>query len=111
LNKEELCDRWKEYIIAPIYKKDNETDCTIYHGISPPSLSCKILSNILLSRLSPCIYESVGFKLADRLPIQLFAFIGCLKRKWEQSETVHELFTDFKKVYVLVRSRYCKLFS
>jgi hypothetical protein len=33
-NKEELLDQWKESIILAISKKNNETDCSKYHGIS-----------------------------------------------------------------------------
>jgi hypothetical protein len=33
-NKEELPEQWGESIIAPIYKKDDETDCSNYCGIS-----------------------------------------------------------------------------
>jgi hypothetical protein len=51
-NKEELPDQWKESITAPIYEKGNKSDCSNYCGISPLSTSHKILSNILLSKLS-----------------------------------------------------------
>jgi hypothetical protein len=54
-NKEELLDQWKESIIAPLHKKGDKAECSNYRGISPLSTSYKILSNILLSRLSPCI--------------------------------------------------------
>jgi hypothetical protein len=37
-----------------------KTDCNNYHGISLLSTSYKILSNILLSRLSPYIDEIIG---------------------------------------------------
>jgi hypothetical protein len=33
-NQEELPDQWKESIIAPIYKKDDKTDCSNYNGRS-----------------------------------------------------------------------------
>jgi hypothetical protein len=52
LKKAELPDQWKEYIIIQIHKKGDKTDCNIYRGISLLSNSYKILSNILLSRLS-----------------------------------------------------------
>jgi hypothetical protein len=32
-NKEELPDQWKEFIIVPIHKKDDKTDCNNYRGI------------------------------------------------------------------------------
>jgi hypothetical protein len=49
-NKEELPKLWKESIIVPIYKKGDKTDCSNYHGISLLSTTCKILSNVILSR-------------------------------------------------------------
>jgi hypothetical protein len=52
-NKEEMPDQWKEPIIEPIHKICDKTDCNNYRGISLLSTSYKILSNILLSRLSP----------------------------------------------------------
>jgi hypothetical protein len=54
LDKQDLPDHWKEYIIVPIHK-GNETDCSNYLGTSLLSTSYKLLPKILLSRLSPYI--------------------------------------------------------
>jgi hypothetical protein len=54
-NQEELPDQWKESIIVPIQKTGDKTDCSNYRGISLPSTSYKILSDILLSQLRPYI--------------------------------------------------------
>jgi len=51
-NKEELPEEWKESIIVPVYKKGDKTDCSNYRGISLLSNTYRILSNILLSRLT-----------------------------------------------------------
>jgi hypothetical protein len=51
-NKEELPDQWKESIIVLVYKKGDKTDYSNYRGISLLSTTYKILSNILLSRLT-----------------------------------------------------------
>jgi hypothetical protein len=61
-NKEELPDQWKEsiVIIIPIHKKDDKTECNNYRGISMLSTSYNILSNILLSSLSPYMDEIIG---------------------------------------------------
>jgi hypothetical protein len=59
-NKEELPDQWKESIIVPIYENGDKTDCNNYRGISLLSTSYNILSNILLSRLSPYLTEIIG---------------------------------------------------
>jgi hypothetical protein len=53
-NKEELSHQWKESIVVPIHKKGDKTDCSNYRGISLLSTSYKIISNILLARLTTC---------------------------------------------------------
>jgi hypothetical protein len=59
-NKEEMPDHWKEPIIVPVHKTGDKIDCDNYHGISLLSTSYKILSNNLLSLLSPYIDEVIG---------------------------------------------------
>jgi hypothetical protein len=59
-NNEELSEKWQESIIVPIYKKGYKTDCSNYRGISQLSALYKILSNVLLSRLTPNVDEIIG---------------------------------------------------
>jgi hypothetical protein len=59
-NKEELPYQWKESIVVPIHKKGEKTDCSNYQGISLLSTSYKILSNILLSKITPYADEITG---------------------------------------------------
>jgi hypothetical protein len=59
-NKEELPDKWKESIILPIHKNGDKSDCNNYCGTSLVSTSYTVLSNILLSSLSPYIDEIIG---------------------------------------------------
>jgi hypothetical protein len=54
-NKEELTEQWKESIIMPIYKKGSKTDSSNYRETTLLSSTYKILSSILLSRLTPYI--------------------------------------------------------
>ena len=58
-NKERMPEEWKESIIMPIYNKGDKTDCNNYRGISLLPTTYKILSNILLSRLSPYIEKII----------------------------------------------------
>ena len=51
---------WKESTIVPIYKKGDETDCNNCRGISLLPNTNKILTNILLSRLTPYTEEIIG---------------------------------------------------
>jgi len=59
-NKEDLPEERKESVIVPIKKKGDNTDCSNYIGISLLSTACKILSDILLSRLPPYAEEIIG---------------------------------------------------
>ena len=59
-NIEELPEEWKESIIILIHKKSNKTDCSNYRYISLSPNTYKILSNILLSGLTPYAEESIG---------------------------------------------------
>ena len=59
-NKEELPEEWKESIIVPVYRKGDKTDCINYRGILLLPTMYKILSNILLSRLTPYAEEIIG---------------------------------------------------
>jgi hypothetical protein len=50
----------EESIIIPIHKKGEKTDFSNYQVIALLPTSYKIVSNILLSRLSPYIDEIIG---------------------------------------------------
>jgi len=68
----------------------------------------KILSNILLSRLTPYAEQIVGgyqcgFQRNRSATDHIFSFCQILQEKWEYNEAVHQLFIDFKKAYDLVR--------
>jgi hypothetical protein len=84
-NKEELPEEWKESVIVPIYKKGDKTDCSNYRGISLLSTTYKILSNILLSRLTPYAEEIIGiisvdFDVTGQLLIIYSAFVKYLRK-------------------------------
>jgi hypothetical protein len=103
-----LPDQWKESIIKPIHMMGDKTDCNNYRGISLLSTSYKILSNILLSRLSPYIDEIIwdhqcGFRRNISTTDQIFCIRQILEKKWKYNERVHQLFIDLKKAYNSVR--------
>jgi len=62
-NNEELPEEWKGSVIVPIYKNGDKTDCSNYRGISLLSAMYKILSDILLSRLTPYAEVIIGVDL------------------------------------------------
>jgi hypothetical protein len=68
------------------------------------STSYKILSNILLARLTPYAEEIVGdhqcgFQHNRSTTNQIFYNQQILEKKWEFNGTVQQLFIDFKKAY------------
>jgi hypothetical protein len=107
-NKEELPHQWKESIVVPTHKKGDKTDCSNYRGISLLSTSCKILSNILLTRLTPYADEVIGdhrcgFRRNRSTTDQIFYIRQIPEKKWEYNCAVHQLFIDSKKAYDSVR--------
>jgi hypothetical protein len=106
-SKEELPQQWNESITVPIHEEDNKTDCNNYQGISLLSTAYKILSNILLARLTPYVNEVIvnhqrGFHCRANTD-QIFYIQQILEKKWEYNGMVHQLFTDFKKAYDSVK--------
>ena len=86
--KEMLPEQWKESIIVPIYKKGEKTNCTNYRGISLLLTSYKILSNIILGRLTPYVDEIIrdhqcGFKCNRSTIGQIFCIRQILEKNWE----------------------------
>jgi hypothetical protein len=59
LRMEKLTEKWKESIILPVCEKGDETDFNNHRDISLLPTTYKILSNILLSRLTPYVEEMI----------------------------------------------------
>ncbi|KAJ4445236.1 hypothetical protein ANN_07037 [Periplaneta americana] len=100
--KEILPEQWKESIIVPIFKTGDKTNCSNFRGISLLLTSYKILSNILLRRLTPYVDEIIGDHQCglrrNRSTIdKIFLYSTDIGEKWEYKGTVHQLFIDFKR--------------
>jgi hypothetical protein len=85
-NKEELLDQWKESIIVQVHEKGDKADYNNYRGISWLSISYKIVSIILLSRLVPYIDKIIwdnqcGFRRNRSTTIIFSAFV----RYWRKN--------------------------
>jgi len=103
-----LPEEWKESITVPIYKTRDKTDCGNYMGISLLPNTYKVFSNILLARLTPYAEEIIrdhqcGFRRNISTTDLIFCIRHILEIKWEYNEAVHQVFTDFNKVYFSVR--------
>jgi hypothetical protein len=85
-NKEELPEECKESVMVPSYKKGEKTDCSNYRGISLLSTTYKILSNILLPRLTPYAEGIIGdhqcgFRRNRSTTDHIFSIRQILKKK------------------------------
>jgi hypothetical protein len=72
-------------VIVPINNKGGEIDCSNYRGISILSAVYKILSDILLSRLTPYAEEIIGVDLdaTGQLLIIYSAFVKYSRKELE----------------------------
>jgi hypothetical protein len=101
-NKEKVPDEWKDFIIVPIHRKGDKTDCSNYHGISLLSISYTISFNILLWRLSTYKDEIIadhqcGIWCNRSTTDQIFCICQIPEKKMGvQWEPVHQQFVDFK---------------
>jgi len=100
-NKEVLPEDWKGSVIVPLYKKGDKTECSNYRELPNQKTTYKILSNILLSRLTPYAEEIIGdyqcgFQRNRSNADHILCIGQIFEKKWEYNETVHHLFIDFK---------------
>jgi hypothetical protein len=78
--------------------------CSTYKGISVLPTTYKILSSIMLSRLTPYEEEIIedhqcAFRRSKSATDHIFCIRKLLEKIWEYNEAVHRLFIDFKKTY------------
>jgi hypothetical protein len=87
-NKEELPEECKESIIVLTNKKSDKTDFSNYRGISLLPTMYKMLSNILLSSLTPYVEKIIGdhqlgFRRSRSTTGHIFCVRQILEKKWE----------------------------
>jgi hypothetical protein len=115
-NKEELPEEWKESVIVPICKKGDKTDCSNYRGISLLSTTYKILSNILLSRLTPYAEEIIGdhqcgFRRNRSTTDHIFSIRQILEKNGNtMRQCISYLYTS-RKPMIQLGGRSCIIFS
>jgi hypothetical protein len=83
----EVSEEWKESIV-PICKNGNKTDSRSYRAIFSLPPTFKILSDILLSRLTPYAEEIVedhqcGLQLNRSTSDHIIYICQILEKKWE----------------------------
>jgi hypothetical protein len=92
-----------------LFTKGDKADSGNCRGISLLPTPYKILSNILLSRLTPAAEEIIGDHqcglIRNRSATELiFCIHQILEKKQDYTEAVNHLFIHFKKAYDSVRN-------
>jgi hypothetical protein len=83
--------QWKESIIVAIHKKGDRTDSNNYRGISLLSTIYKILSTILLARLTPHVNELLGIIYVGSVVIDLITVrLYTIARYWRKNGSAME---------------------
>ena len=82
--------------------------CQLYNFIQHLAVKVKILSNILLPRLTPYVEEIIGDHQCEfwcnwSTTDHIFCIHKVLKKKWEYNESVQRLCIALKKAYNSVR--------
>jgi len=95
---------------VPIYRKGNKTDFSNYRGISLLPTVYKILSNILLSRLTPYAEEIIGdrqcgFQYNRSTTNYIFCIHQILEKKWKYNSRLS------RKLMIQLGGRSCIIFS
>ncbi|KAJ4449447.1 hypothetical protein ANN_00846 [Periplaneta americana] len=108
--KEIVPEQWKESIIVPIFKKGDKTNCGNFRGISLLLTSYKILSNILLRRLTPYVDEIIGdhqcgFRRNRSTIDQIFCIRQIMEKKWEYKIISRSMTFVSRKKSILSRLR------
>jgi hypothetical protein len=88
--------------------KDDKTDCNNYRAYQFSELCTKILSSILLSRLTPSVEEIIedyqcGFRRNSSTTDHIFCIRQFPEKNLELKELVLLLFIDFMKTYDSVK--------
>ncbi|KAI5714830.1 hypothetical protein M8J77_006182 [Diaphorina citri] len=102
--EESIPSDWKESIICPILKKGDPLQCKNYRGISLLCTTYKILSIILLKRITPYVEakmgpQQAGFRGNRSTVDQIHIFRQILSKCREFNVPVHGLFVDLKKAF------------
>jgi hypothetical protein len=91
-----LPEQWKQLIVVLVYEEGDKTDFRNYRDVSILSTTYKILSNVLLERLTPYTEEitgdnKCGFQHSRSTIYQVLCVRQILENKWEYIAAVHRL--------------------
>ncbi|KAL4104822.1 hypothetical protein QTP88_020098 [Uroleucon formosanum] len=102
--EETIPKAWQVSILCPIYKKGDVINCQNYRGISLLNTTYKVLSNIILNRLTPYAKDIVGeyqagFTAGKSTTDQIHVIKQITEESHEFDKDVYLLFVNFKQAY------------
>lgn len=97
---------WKDTSIVPLLKRSDRKDCGNYRGISLLDTVGKILSHVLLNRLSEHISQNVllleaqcGFRSGRSTMDMIFCLKQVQEKCIKQNMSLYVVFIDFSKAF------------
>ena len=103
-NSEELPESWKIGLIVKLPKKGDLTNCNNWRGITLLSLTSKVFSKVIQTRLSKVIDKSIreeqaGFRSGRSCTDQIFVLRQILEQSREWNTPLYINFLDIEKAF------------
>ena len=103
-NSEELPACWKTGLIVKLPKKGDLKDCNNWRGIMLLSATSKVLSRVILNRISASVdpllrKEQAGFRKGRSCADQIFTLRQIVEQSNEWNSPVYANFIDFTKAF------------
>jgi len=100
--------RSRSFYLSTTYKKGDKRDCSNYTGLSHLTTTYTLLSNILLSRLTPYAGEIIGdhpcrFRRNRSTTDHTLCFRQMLEKKREYNKVVYQVFIELKNAFDSIR--------
>ena len=101
---EDIPISWKKGLIVKLPKKGDLSDSNNWRGITLLSITSKVFSRIILSRISEAIdeilrQEQAGFRKGKSCIDQIFVLRQILEQSYEWSTPLYNTFIDFEKAF------------
>ena len=95
---------WQKQLLVPIHKKEIQSDCDNYRGISLLSVPSKVFMKIISNHLSPhvelLLHENqCGFHKGRACNDQIYTLRSLMEKAREFHQPLYVCFIDFHKAY------------